>query len=78
MEGRVPVKKLGGLSLPLESPARKTLKLLRTNKWVKTCVSVPGNKLFKLLFDLISHLHFSLSVCLSVWERRKWKQLWTG
>ncbi|KAM8900346.1 lysophospholipid acyltransferase LPCAT4 isoform 2-T2 [Spinachia spinachia] len=31
MEGRVPVKKLGGLSLPLESPARKTLKLLRTN-----------------------------------------------
>ncbi|KAL6118363.1 lpcat4 [Pungitius sinensis] len=31
MEGRVPVKKLGGLSLPLESPARKTLKLLRAN-----------------------------------------------
>ncbi|XP_068584479.1 LOW QUALITY PROTEIN: lysophospholipid acyltransferase LPCAT4 [Cebidichthys violaceus] len=29
MEGRVPVDKLGGLSLPLESPARKTLKLLR-------------------------------------------------
>ncbi|XP_031706509.1 lysophospholipid acyltransferase LPCAT4 [Anarrhichthys ocellatus] len=31
MEGRVPVNKLGGLSLPLESPARKTLKLLRRN-----------------------------------------------
>ncbi|XP_068444497.1 lysophospholipid acyltransferase LPCAT4 [Clinocottus analis] len=29
MEGRVPVEKLGGLSLPLESPARKALKLLR-------------------------------------------------
>ncbi|XP_034412735.1 lysophospholipid acyltransferase LPCAT4 [Cyclopterus lumpus] len=29
MEGRVPVNKLGGLSLPLESPARKTLRLLR-------------------------------------------------
>uniref|UniRef100_A0A3Q1FHJ0 Phospholipid/glycerol acyltransferase domain-containing protein n=1 Tax=Acanthochromis polyacanthus TaxID=80966 RepID=A0A3Q1FHJ0_9TELE len=29
MEGRVPVSKLGGLSLPLESPARETLSLLR-------------------------------------------------
>ncbi|XP_054456983.1 lysophospholipid acyltransferase LPCAT4 [Anoplopoma fimbria] len=31
MEGRVPVNKLGGLSLPLESPAKETLKLLRRN-----------------------------------------------
>ncbi|XP_008277919.1 lysophospholipid acyltransferase LPCAT4 [Stegastes partitus] len=31
MEGRVPVSKLGGLSLPLESPARETLSLLRRN-----------------------------------------------
>lgn len=29
MEGRVPVCKLGGLSLPLDSPARETLKLLK-------------------------------------------------
>ncbi|KAG7221481.1 hypothetical protein INR49_002456 [Caranx melampygus] len=29
MEGGVPVSKLGGLSLPLESPARKTLSLLQ-------------------------------------------------
>ncbi|XP_056298348.1 lysophospholipid acyltransferase LPCAT4 isoform X2 [Pseudoliparis swirei] len=29
MAGRVPVNKLGGLSIPLESPARKTLALLR-------------------------------------------------
>uniref|UniRef100_H3CDG3 Lysophosphatidylcholine acyltransferase 4 n=1 Tax=Tetraodon nigroviridis TaxID=99883 RepID=H3CDG3_TETNG len=29
MEGRVPVLKLGGLSLPLDSPARETLSLLR-------------------------------------------------
>uniref|UniRef100_A0A3B4XEG8 Lysophosphatidylcholine acyltransferase 4 n=1 Tax=Seriola lalandi dorsalis TaxID=1841481 RepID=A0A3B4XEG8_SERLL len=31
MEGGVPVSKLGGLSLPLESPARKTLSLLLKN-----------------------------------------------
>lgn len=31
MEGRVPVSKLGGLSLPLESPARETLSLLHRN-----------------------------------------------
>nr|XP_046236876.1 lysophospholipid acyltransferase LPCAT4 isoform X2 [Scatophagus argus] len=31
MEGRVPVSKLGGLSLPLESPARETLALLHKN-----------------------------------------------
>ncbi|XP_029310684.1 lysophospholipid acyltransferase LPCAT4 [Cottoperca gobio] len=31
MEGRVPVNKLGGLSLPLESPARETLSLLHRN-----------------------------------------------
>uniref|UniRef100_A0A3B5LGV1 Lysophosphatidylcholine acyltransferase 4 n=1 Tax=Xiphophorus couchianus TaxID=32473 RepID=A0A3B5LGV1_9TELE len=31
MEGRVPVSKLGGLSLPLESPGRVTLSLLRKN-----------------------------------------------
>ncbi|XP_044197716.1 lysophospholipid acyltransferase LPCAT4 [Thunnus albacares] len=31
MEGRVPVSKLGGLSLPLESPVRKTLSLLHRN-----------------------------------------------
>lgn len=31
MEGRVPVSKLGGLSLPLESPARETLSLLHKN-----------------------------------------------
>ncbi|XP_076580704.1 lysophospholipid acyltransferase LPCAT4 [Chaetodon auriga] len=31
MEGRVPVNKLGGLSLPLESPARETLSLLDRN-----------------------------------------------
>ncbi|XP_073331293.1 lysophospholipid acyltransferase LPCAT4 [Pagrus major] len=31
MEGRVPVCKLGGLSLPVESPARKTLSLLQRN-----------------------------------------------
>lgn len=29
MDGRVPVSKLGGLSLPVESPARKTLSLLQ-------------------------------------------------
>lgn len=29
MDGRVPVLKLGGLSLPLDSPARETLALLR-------------------------------------------------
>lgn len=31
MEGRVPVHKLGGLSLPLDSPARETLSLLHRN-----------------------------------------------
>lgn len=31
MEGRVPVSKLGGLSVPLESPARETLSLLHRN-----------------------------------------------
>ncbi|KAM4537321.1 lysophospholipid acyltransferase LPCAT4 [Odontesthes bonariensis] len=31
MEGRVPVSKLGGLSLPLDSPARETLSLLHKN-----------------------------------------------
>ncbi|XP_070786076.1 lysophospholipid acyltransferase LPCAT4 [Enoplosus armatus] len=31
MDGRVPVNKLGGLSLPLESPAKKTLSLLHRN-----------------------------------------------
>lgn len=31
MEGRVPVSKVGGLSLPLESPARETLSLLHRN-----------------------------------------------
>lgn len=31
MEGRVPVSKLGGLSLPLDSPARETLSVLHTN-----------------------------------------------
>lgn len=31
MEGRIPVHKLGGLSLPLDSPARETLSLLRKN-----------------------------------------------
>lgn len=31
MEGRVPVNKVGGLSLPLVSPARETLSLLRRN-----------------------------------------------
>ncbi|XP_069015049.1 lysophospholipid acyltransferase LPCAT4 [Embiotoca jacksoni] len=31
MEGRVPVSKLGGLSLPLDSPARETLSLLHRN-----------------------------------------------
>ncbi|XP_023202128.1 lysophospholipid acyltransferase LPCAT4 [Xiphophorus maculatus] len=31
MEGRVPVSKLGGLSLPLEPPGRVTLSLLRKN-----------------------------------------------
>ncbi|KAM9335437.1 lysophospholipid acyltransferase LPCAT4 [Symphorus nematophorus] len=31
MEGRVPVSKMGGLSLPLESPARETLSLLHRN-----------------------------------------------
>ncbi|XP_030635306.1 lysophospholipid acyltransferase LPCAT4 [Chanos chanos] len=31
MEGRYPVNKLGGLSLPLESPARETLKKLNNN-----------------------------------------------
>ncbi|XP_059211437.1 lysophospholipid acyltransferase LPCAT4 [Centropristis striata] len=31
MEGRVPVNKLGGLSLPVESPAKKTLSLLHRN-----------------------------------------------
>lgn len=29
MEGRFPVKKLGNVSLPLESPAQETLRLLR-------------------------------------------------
>lgn len=33
MEGRNPVRKLGGLSLPLDSPARETLTLLRKNRW---------------------------------------------
>uniref|UniRef100_A0A672G4J2 Lysophosphatidylcholine acyltransferase 4 n=1 Tax=Salarias fasciatus TaxID=181472 RepID=A0A672G4J2_SALFA len=32
MEGGVPVSKLGGLSLPLESPARETLSLLHKNR----------------------------------------------
>ncbi|XP_070710617.1 lysophospholipid acyltransferase LPCAT4 [Pempheris klunzingeri] len=31
MDGRIPVRKLGGLSLPLDSPARKTLSLLHRN-----------------------------------------------
>ncbi|KAM9717198.1 lysophospholipid acyltransferase LPCAT4 [Menidia menidia] len=31
MEGRVPVSKVGGLSLPLDSPARETLSLLHKN-----------------------------------------------
>lgn len=31
MEGRVPVSKVGGLSLPLESPGRETLSVLRRN-----------------------------------------------
>lgn len=31
MEGRVPVSKLGGLSLPLDSPAKETLSLLHMN-----------------------------------------------
>ncbi|TMS02279.1 Lysophospholipid acyltransferase LPCAT4 [Larimichthys crocea] len=31
MEGRVPVSKLGGLSIPLDSPARETLSLLHRN-----------------------------------------------
>lgn len=31
MEGRVPVRKLGGLSLPLDPPARETLSLLHRN-----------------------------------------------
>ncbi|XP_039997477.1 lysophospholipid acyltransferase LPCAT4 [Xiphias gladius] len=31
MEGGVPVSKLGGLSLPLESPARKTLSMMHKN-----------------------------------------------
>lgn len=31
MEGRVPVSKLGGLSLPLDSPAKETLSLLHSN-----------------------------------------------
>ncbi|XP_076018725.1 lysophospholipid acyltransferase LPCAT4 [Genypterus blacodes] len=31
MDGRVPVSKVGGLSLPLDSPARETLSLLRRN-----------------------------------------------
>lgn len=33
MEGRNPVRKLGGLSLPLDSPARETLALLHKNGW---------------------------------------------
>ncbi|XP_028261633.1 lysophospholipid acyltransferase LPCAT4 isoform X2 [Parambassis ranga] len=36
MEGGVPVSKLGGLSLPLESPARETLSLLHRNG-LETC-----------------------------------------
>lgn len=33
MEGRFPVKKLGNLSLPLESPAQETLRLLRRHRY---------------------------------------------
>ncbi|KAK7910463.1 hypothetical protein WMY93_015147 [Mugilogobius chulae] len=33
LEGPVPVSKLGGLSLPFDSPARKTLSLLRKNNF---------------------------------------------
>lgn len=33
MEGRFPVLKLGGLSLPQDSPARETLSLLRKDGW---------------------------------------------
>ncbi|XP_073672851.1 lysophospholipid acyltransferase LPCAT4-like [Garra rufa] len=43
MEGRFPVKKLGNLSLPLESPAQETLRLLRehglSNSHVETVMN---------------------------------------
>lgn len=43
MEGRIPVHKLGGLSLPLDSPARETLSLLRKNGcvYIWACFSAP-------------------------------------
>uniref|UniRef100_A0A3P8TL48 Lysophosphatidylcholine acyltransferase 4 n=1 Tax=Amphiprion percula TaxID=161767 RepID=A0A3P8TL48_AMPPE len=45
MEGRVPVSKLGGLSLPLESPARETLSLLHRNGMIDRCqCGAPGLK----------------------------------
>ncbi|XP_072314925.1 lysophospholipid acyltransferase LPCAT4 [Eucyclogobius newberryi] len=36
LEGRVPVSKLGGLSLPVQSPPRETLALLHKNGWTSS------------------------------------------
>lgn len=59
MEGRVPVSKVGGLSIPLDSPAKETLSLLHTNGYESLYIEVWPFAFF-FLFSFLYAPCFSL------------------